>query len=564
MKTSNELQAKLRSIDHRGYPAYKDLRGEYEFGGYVLSIDHVQGDPFAAPSRLSVHVPMAKAGFPKEYYGEKEKRITFQDHLTRLFAREIKGGSFVAKGSGKSGLLAVSHCGQEILERTACRADAQKIIMRFEVGFPANGRSVNAGELEKILFRILPDCVRKSLYFANIDQKALALSIALCEDQQYIRSRLSEAGLCAFIADGAILPRQSGVSDKPLQGAVPFRSPESLRVTFSLPNKGKVSGMGIRKGITLFVGGGYHGKSTVLQAIQDGVYNHIGGDGRELVITEESAVKLRAEDGRSIANVDITPFIKHLPNKKDTAHFYTEDASGSTSQAAGLMEAIESGSTLLLMDEDTSATNFMIRDRLMQEVVKSGEEPITPFIERVNGLYESKGISTILVAGSSGSYFHVADTVIQMKEYVPLDITEQAKAAAEQFSVFQTARAEFPAYDETRCPKPDKRLLSEERLKIKTFGKDEVSLAKNTVVLRGLEQLKDEEQTRAIGYALKTLQEKQFNGIRTLVQAVDALEAQIDKDGLEVFFKEDIAASLARPRRQELFASVNRYRGLLF
>lgn len=565
MKTSSELQAKLRSIDHRGYPAYKDLRGEYQFGSYVLSIDHVQGDPFAAPSRVSVHVPMAKAGFPKEYYGEKGKRITFQDHLTRLFAHQIRGGSFVAKGSGKSGLLAVSRCGQEVLERTACRVDEHTIIVRFEVGFPANGRSVNAGELEKILFGILPDCVKKSLYFSNIDQKALASSIALCEDQQYIRSCLPQMGLCAFIADGAVLPRQSGVSDQPLKGAVPFRSPESLRVELVLPNRGRVSGMGIRKGITLFVGGGYHGKSTVLQAIQDGVYNHIGGDGRELVITDESAVKLRAEDGRSIANVDITPFISHLPNKKDTAHFTTEDASGSTSQAAGLMEAVESGCRLLLMDEDTSATNFMIRDRLMQEVVKSEEEPITPFIERVNGLYESKGISTILVAGSSGSYFHVADTVVQMKEYIPLDITAQAKAAARQFAVFCTERTAFPAYMEKRCPKPDRRLLAEDRLKIKTFGKDEVALLKNTVVLRGIEQLKDEEQTRALGYALKVLEEKQFNGVRTLVQAVDALEAELEKDGPEALLgRGEAVVSLARPRRQELFACVNRYRGLVF
>lgn len=565
MKTSSELQSKLRSIDHRGYPAYKELRGEYEFGGYVLSVDHVQGDPFAAPSRVSVHVPMVKAGFPKEYFSEKHKRITFQDHLTRLFARQIKGGSFQAKGSGKSGLLAVSRCGQEVLERTACRADEKQIIVRFEVGFPANGRSVNAGELEKILFGILPDCVRKSLYYANIDRKALAGAVALCEDQQYIREHLSERGLCAFIADGSVLPRQSGVSDKPLAGAVPFASPESLRVTFSLPNRGAVSGMGIREGVTLFVGGGYHGKSTVLQAIQDGVYNHIGGDGRELVITQESAVKLRAEDGRSIANVDIMPFIRHLPNKKDTAHFYTEDASGSTSQAAGLMEAVESGSLLLLMDEDTSATNFMIRDRLMQEVVKSEEEPITPFIERVNGLYDQKGVSTILVAGSSGSYFHVADTVIQMKEYVPLDITAQAKAAAEQFSVFGTARTAFPAYDGKRCPKPDRQLLSEERLKIKTFGKDEVSLAKNTVVLRGVEQLKDEEQTRALGYALKVLEEKQFNGVRTIAQAVDALEAELEREGPEALLgRGGVLVSLARPRRQELFACINRYRGLVF
>lgn len=565
MKTSSELDRQLKAIDHRGYPAYKDLKGAYDFGDYVFCIDHVQGDPFAAPSRVSVQVPMTKAGFPKEYYGEKTKRVTLQDHLTRLFGTAIRARSFQAKGSGKSGLLAVSHCGQEVLERTACRVEEKGITVRFEIGFPANGRSVNAGELVKILFGILPDCVRRTLYYARIDQKALQNAIELCEDQQTVREQLPKLGLCAFIADGSVLPRQSGVSDKPLKDAVAFCSPESLRVTLQLPHRGAVSGMGIRKGITLLVGGGYHGKSTVLQAVQDGVYNHIAGDGRELVITDEGAVKLRAEDGRSITNVDISPFINHLPGGRDTVHFSTADASGSTSQAAGLMEAVESGSRLLLIDEDTSATNFMIRDRLMQRVVSPGEEPITPFIERVNSLYEELGISTILVAGSSGSYFHVADTVIQMKEYVPMDITESAKKAAEEFAVFETSRSAFPKYQADRKPQADRKLMGEDRLKIKTYGKDEVELAKNTVVLRGLEQLRDEEQTRALGYMLKELLTGGFDGRKTLAQAVDALERQLDEKGLEALFgRGDVAASLARPRKQEIMACVARYRGLAF
>ncbi len=565
MKTSSELDRQLKAIDHRGYPAYKDLKGIYDFGDYLFSIDHVQGDPFAAPSRVSVQVPMAKAGFPREYYGDRSKRITLQDHLTRLFGTAIRARSFQAKGSGKSGLLAVSRCGQEVLERTACRVEERGITVRFEIGFPANGRSVNAGELAKILFNILPDCVRRSLYYARIDKQALQDAIELCEDQQAVREQLPKLGLCAFLADGSVLPRQSGVSDKPMKDAVAFRSPESLRVTIELPHRGAVSGMGIRKGITLLVGGGYHGKSTVLQAIQDGVYDHISGDGRELVITDAGAVKLRAEDGRSIANVDISPFINHLPNGKDTAHFSTEDASGSTSQAAGLMEAVESGSKLLLIDEDTSATNFMIRDRLMQRVVSPGEEPITPFIERVNSLYEDLGISTILVAGSSGSYFHVADTVIQMKEYVPVDITETAKQAAAEFSVFESTRSAFPDYIRERRPQPDRRLAGEDRIKIKTFGRDEVELSKNTVILRGLEQLKDEEQTRALGYLLKELLTKVFDGKRSMAQAVDLLEKALNEKGLEALFGQgDVAASLARPRRQEIMGCVARYRGIKF
>lgn len=293
MQTAMDLRNKLKSIDHRGYPAYKELRGQYDFRDYVLSVDHVQGDPFAAPSRLSVRVRKDKAGFPAELFDTAAKRITLQDHLTRLFGRWVSGGSFQAKGSGKSGLLSVSRCGQQVLERTALKVDEGNITLRFEAGFPANGRTINARELEKMLFDILPDCVRKSLYYSSIDQMKLKQAICLCEDQQYIRESLPELNLCAFVADGSVLPRESGVSEKPMKGAVAFRSPDSLKVTLKLPNRGEVTGMGIPKGITLFVGGGYHGKSTILQALQNGVYNHIAGDGRELVITDSSAFKLQ-------------------------------------------------------------------------------------------------------------------------------------------------------------------------------------------------------------------------------------------------------------------------------
>ncbi|MDE6891598.1 MAG: ABC-ATPase domain-containing protein [Lachnospiraceae bacterium] len=565
MQSALDLRTKLKSIDHRGYPAYKDLRGQYDFKDYVLSIDHVQGDPFAAPSRLSVLVKAQNAGFPAQFYDTHAKRITLQDHLTRLFGREVSGGSFQAKGSGKSGLLGVSRCGQQVLERTALKIKDGNITLRFEAGFPANGRTINARELEKMLFDILPDCVRKSLYFAKINQNQLKQAICLCEDQQYIREKLPELSLCAFVADGSVLPRESGVSERPMKGAVPFKSPDSLKVTLTLPNQGKVTGMGIPRGITLFVGGGYHGKSTILQALQNGVYNHIKGDGRELVITDATAVKLRAEDGRSIANVDISPFIGNLPNKRDTAHFSTEDASGSTSQAANLMEGVEAGCKVFLIDEDTSATNFMIRDQLMQEVISAGEEPITPFICRVNALYQDLGISSIIVAGSSGSYFHVADTVIQMKEYVPFDITDRAKEAAKSYPEMTGEKEKFPSYLEKRCPLPDMALKKDDRIKIKTMGTSELMLARENVELRYLEQLKDQEQTAALAYILKFAQLKLLDGRKTIKQLGDFIENQLDKDGLESLFERgDISSSLARPRKQEILACVNRYRKLHF
>ena len=567
MNTATELRNKLRSIDHKGYPAYKDLKGQYNFGDYVLSIDHVQGDPFASPSRLSVRVEKAKAGFPAAYYDTKAKRITLQDHLTRLFGRQVAGGSFQAKGSGKSGLLSVSRCGQQVLERTAMRVKDGDLVLRFEAGFPANGRTINARELEKMLFDILPDCVRRSLYYGKIDKEKLRQAICLCEDQQYIRQCLTERKLCAFIADGSVLPRESGVSERPMKNGVPFRSPESLRITLDLPNKGAVSGMGIPQGITLFVGGGYHGKSTILQALQNGVYDHIAGDGRELVITDASAFKLRAEDGRSVTGVDISPFIKNLPNRKDTVHFSTEDASGSTSQAANLMEALESGSSLILIDEDTSATNFMVRDRLMAQVITPGEEPITPFISRVRGMYEDLGVSSVIVAGSSGAFFHMADTIIQMKEYVPIDITQKAKEAAAACEDRGAEDADdarkFPPFNRKRCLGPDMALRKEDRIKMKAMGTSEISICKENVELRYLEQLKDQEQSMALAYLLKYAQLKMMDGRKDLRQIGDLLEEQLDGSGLESLFERgDVSSQLARPRKQEILACINRYRKL--
>lgn len=565
MKSSAELKKDILAMDHRGYPGYKGLRGRYQFKDHVLSIDHVQGDPFASPSHLSVHVDGHKAGFPKDYYQDDISRITLQDHLTRCFGKALAPFSFKAKGSGKSGLLSVSHCGQQVLERTACEVSADgSVTVRFEAGFPANGRSVNAGELVKMLFQFVPEAAQIALFYDRLNKNALKAAIELARDQQFIREHLSEQGLAAFLADGSVLPRESGISDRPMKSAVPFQSPAACKVTVTLPYHGPVTGMGIKKGITLFVGGGYHGKSTILQALEMGVYNHIAGDGREYVITDPSAWKLRAEDGRSISHTDISPFINHLPNKKDTVHFSTEDASGSTSQAANLMEAVESGSKLLLIDEDTSATNFMIRDELMQKVICREEEPITPFIERVRSIYDDLGVSSIIVAGSSGSFFGIADTIIQMKEYVPYDITERAREAAASYPALKQ-QEHFPVSDNMRAPKANQALKKDPRLKMKTMGTNEMLLAKDAIELRYLEQLIDPEQTNALAYALKYLELNRMNGSRTVPQLLDDIEALTASKGLSALYdKEYVRSGLAMPRRQEIAACLNRYRKLYF
>lgn len=565
MQSAEELKQLLDRIDHRGYPAYKDTKGKYQFQGYVFSIDHVQGDPFASPSKVSVQVKGSTAGFPEELYKGRHQRAALQDEMTRQFYHAIQKYAFRAKGSGKSGLISVSKCGQEVLERTACEINPKNgdVKLRFEVGFPANGRTINARELEKMVFGFLPECVEQSLFYKNCDKKRVRSIIDLAEDQQYIRDELEKNDLIAFVANGAILPRESGVSDKPMKGAVRFQSPKEMEVTMKLPHKGEISGMGIRRGITVIVGGGYHGKSTLLKALELGVYNHIKGDGREYVITKDDAMKIRAEDGRSIKKTDISMFINDLPNGKDTRGFYTEDASGSTSQAANVIESMEAGASVMLIDEDTSATNFMIRDELMQRVIHRDMEPITPFIDRILELYQVYGISTVIVAGSSGAYFHIADTIIQMDRYEPKEITKLAKETAKDFPAMSGMEnpAEKPVF--IRCPRQGRGFKPNDRIKMKTMGKEMVQLNRENIDLRYVEQLADTEQVSALGYCVRYAEKHLFQGKDSIQNVVDKLEEKICREGLSSLCESNASvANLAMPRRQEIFACLNRYRGL--
>lgn len=575
MQAERELREQLRNIDHKSYPLYKSLKGSYRFTKYILHIDHVQGDPFAAPSDVRIVVDAKAAGFPEFARKDSLTREALADVLLREFEKQIHQFTFKARGSGKSGLISISHPGQEVLRHTACEVGTKEITMRFSIGFPANGRTINAKELDKILFDYLPVCVERALYYQNLDAKSVRAAIDLAEDQQAIRGQLQGMGLVAFVANGSVLPRESGISSHPMKGAKEFVSPKSLEVTMELPHKGPIRGMGIRKGITLIVGGGYHGKSTILTALELGVYNHIAGDGREYVIADETAVKLRSEDGRFIKNVDISMFINDLPSKTDTHDFSTKDASGSTSQAAGIVESIEAGSHLFLLDEDTSATNFMVRDAFMQKVVSPDKEPITPFLSRARDLYENLGISTILVAGSSGAFFHIADTVIQMDCYEPVDITDQAKALCEEFPIMEEKAKPFVIPQSHRIMEKDRdgatkrrdyrsgavRKNAPEQLKLKRLGADSFAIGKQTVDLRYQEQLIDGEQTAALGLLLKYAVEHLVDGKRTITEIVELLQKKLEEEGMQaVAERGEISGGYVVPRKQEIYACFNRYR----
>ncbi|STB01065.1 ABC-ATPase domain-containing protein [Clostridium baratii] len=564
MRDLNYLRKEIDSINGKGYKAYKSLEGEYDFNDYILHIDHVQGDPFAAPSRIRVTMKSNINKIPKELFNENHKRIAVQDFITRLFYQNINKYGDRVMGSGKSGMISISKCPQEILDRTSVVIDDNKIEARFEVGFPARGRSVLSRELQKILYDFLPKIVNNSLKYENIDKNKLERRVKLVCDQEFIRKELKERGLVAFIGNGSILPRESGVSTKPLKSAKKFISPKELEIEINLPHKGLIKGLGIKKGITLIVGGGYHGKSTLLNALEVGVYNHIEGDGREYVIADNTSMKVRAEDGRSIIRDDISLFINNLPNGKDTKKFISENASGSTSQAANIVEAIESNTNLLLIDEDTSATNFMIRDDVMQSLVSNEEEPITPFIELVRSIYEEKDISTIIVVGSSGEYFDIADTVIQMDNYEPKDVTLKAKELSTGAILNRIKNRDIKVNIDF-----DRKVLKgsiekgPKGVKIKTLGIDGLSINKEDINLRSVEQIVDREQVTSMGNMMKWAEDKIINNNLTLIEVTDRILDEVKEKGLiQMSGMKGGSGNLALPRKQEIMAAFNRYRKL--
>jgi predicted ABC-class ATPase len=553
------LRRTLRRIDGRGYKAYHDAAGSYEDGDVTLFVDHVQGDPFAAPSRVRVRLA---AAWPQGLHEGRPRHVALRDWLARRTARAIEADVGGRRGSGKSGLVAIDAGGQEVLERSAAALTPEWAEARLAVGLPAAGRRVLGREAERLLCDELPALARRAL--APGDETEAETFVACVENQEAVRSALDERALVAFVAEGAVLPRASGVSQRPLRGAVPFETPDALRVELELPNAPhRLVGMGLPRGVTLVVGGGYHGKSTLLRALQRGVYPHVPGDGREGVVTDPHAVKVRAEDGRRVARVDISPFIGDLPGGAPTDAFESDDASGSTSQAASIMEAVEAGARVLLMDEDTCATNFMIRDARMQELVAAEDEPITPFVDRVRELWETLGVSSVVVMGGSGDYFEVADTVLAMQAYRPRVVTERAReiAAARRTGRERQVRRALTAPSERI---PDRRSLDPSKgrrdVKIDARARDEIGFGRETIDLRGVEQLVDRSQTRAVGLALERLRARHLDGKTTLGDALDALEVELDAEGLEALSRRWV--DLARPRRHEVAAALNRLRSL--
>lgn len=567
MQNIETIRKKLQAIDSQDYGAYQSLIGPYAYLQFMLIIDQVPKDPYAPPHTgiYRVQVPYDYVVIPEGLKQSKTKEIAFSDFLARRFFYASNKISKGRRGTGYSGVITIAEPGQSILHRSSIIIFDKYIEVRLFVGLPSSERNIKSKIAEEMLLEELPQIIELALFKENIDRESLNKHIEVAEDAVYLRGQLKSRELVAFIADGAILPRKSGTSDMPLdlESTVPFSSPEHLSVEIELPHAGRVRGMGIPKGITLIVGGGYHGKSTVLNAIELGIYNHIPGDGREKCISGYQTIKVRAYSGRFVEKVDISTFIKNLPAQKDTIAFSTENASGSTSQAASIQEAIEVGAEVLLMDEDTCATNFMIRDKKMQQLVLKDDEPITTFIDKAKQLFSEKGISTILVLGGAGDYFDIADTVIQMTGYIPSDVTEKAREISKMSPAKRTIEDEgYPVTPKERIPLPDSIDPYNEHNKKSIYTKevDRIYFGKTIIDLTDVEQLIELSQTKAIMQSLLYIN-KYINGQKTLNEIINIFMRELDDKGFDIF-DEKISGQYAEFRGLELASAINRLRGI--
>jgi len=560
------LRKKIEEIDAKDYGRYQSLLGEYEFPSFRLIIEQIPKDPYA-PSHTGIYRIIVKRRDPRIINWEinnSTAEIAFRDFIARLFYKASKTISHSRRGTGNSGIITINRPGQAILERNNVIIDDKYIEARCFVGLPAKGRKIDAETAQRMLLDELPEIIETSLFERYIDTDALKKHIETSEDADFLRKKLPELGLTAFIANGAILPRESGLSDEPLikDAAITFQSPKSLGIRISLPHGGTISGMGIPQGITLIAGGGFHGKSTLLYAIEMGIYNHIPGDGREYCVSLPQTVKIRAYSGRSISKTDISPFISNLPYGKDTREFSSENASGSTSQAAAIIESIEAGAEVLLMDEDTCAANFMIRDEKMRRLVSPKDEPITPYIDRIRQLFSEKRISTILVLGGSGDYFAVSDYVIQMRNYRPVDATAQAHEI-----VGSTARGNHIQSGKiftikNRIPFADSINPLNEYKKKRIIARDmhTISFGTQKIDLSDLEQLVELSQIKAIGFAIDYAK-KYMDKKTELRKIIGQIMSDIRQNGLDVLVNRN-SGDFACFRGIDLAAAINRMRGI--
>ena len=493
------LYQKIRTLNGKNYGLYKSLADKpWDFGDFALEFLHVQGDPYAPASRVVIKANLSMLGYSGEWGGSFERRLALSDFLHRKLSRLVK-----EKYPDKDAAIVFDTAGPEMLVRNSLWIDNGELRACLQVRLPGEGRKIQAEVAAEILTMVLPDLVSAGLYYSKSDEAALQEHFRVLAERKEILAQLESRGLCAFVPDGAVLPRASGLSELPLEGAVPFTAPEQMAVTLNVCGR-EIRGMGIPKGITVITGGAFHGKSTLLQALTRAVYPHIPGDGREGIVIDESALRVGVEDGRSVRGTDLSMFVRDLPGGVSTKNFNTLSASGSTSEAANLLEAMEAGSRAFLIDEDSSAVNFLIRDVRVRKLLGDDREPLIPLTDRIREI-SAQGYSFILVAGACGDYLDLADNIVIMANYKAECAKSSPSPESQQSTAAVSSARPFVGYMQPLQKSVRPTSAVERQVKVKLLGDTLLQIGFLVSDTSRLNTLVDKQQRLGAGFVLLNL-----------------------------------------------------------
>ena len=558
MKNKDELYSKIDQINQQDAKQLQQLIGDYDFSRYVLKISRIDEPAETQHSLLVVSVPHFIAGFPLKLIETPVGRTALEDLLTRKVAEEIDKISAYDEDGISRRRLHITRPGQKILPRSSLVVTEEYVEARIYVRLPLRDGRILGGDMKTLFFEILPRVVNAALIFCNLDEDEITAAVNLMNDADHVRHLLATRGWVSFVADHARLSRV-GDSDQPdLERAIPLVVDEALARNVDVPHAGALRGFGVPAGLTLILGDAYSGRAELMHAIGDGIYNHVAGDGREMVITVPDAVYVKAEPGRSVQRVDISAFVR--PTGANPAAFTNIHADACAAQAASTIEALEVGARALLFEESDSAVEFLTRDARLGDLMPEADRTITPLSVLARRIVDQLGVS-LVIAGSSTitDFIPVADTILRIANYKVSDVTQQAKAlvappatapaGADVSALIAKKRSVVPSSIDPSAGRSE--------LRIETEGMYQLHFGRNTIDLHGVVQLADEDQTRTIGRILYYAKTHYMDETHPISELLDSVDQDLSTEGLETLTRV-LQGDLARPRRFEIAAALNR------
>ncbi len=567
MKDKKEFYNLLTELDGQPFAEYQQMVGDYDFARYVIKCGKIdfEADELISPV-FTVRVPQTISEIPDYQFDSPVRRTAMEDLLLRRLAANVEHiANFDHNGIARRSML-VPHPTQAILPRNALLLTKEYIEVRIRIVLPVqtiamDGDAVVAidGEMaQQIFFENLPEVISNSLLYCNIETADADAFVNNMEDADQLRQHLGASGQISFVAEGALLTRIKSEDTPDYERLIPLEVDDSLIDEVEVPHAGTVRGLGIPHGLTLILGESNGGRVDLTEAIAQGIYNHVPGDGRESVVTVADAVAIHSEAGRSIQQVDISAFATELLDGGNPASYSCKSAGSFSSQAASTVEALEAGARVLLYDEHSSSSTFLSSDTRVSPLL--GKSIRNSLASRARQMVDELGIS-IVVAGSSlvAEFIPIADKILRVENYRVSDITEEAKELDIVPSVADSSVNLSSMLSRSRWVMPSSidPSIGREDIVIHADEEDFLQFGRSIVDLGALKQICDADQARAIGFVLYYSKLRYMDEGYPLREILDLVDRDLSNEGLNALSR-DARGDLARPRRYEVAATLNR------